>query len=109
MENTVAVELIRRAAEDPKLDIFYWKDDNGKEVDFVIKKGLKVTELVQVCYNVDDYIVKSREVKALIKASTELSCNKLIVLTWDYQETEIYEHEKKKVEFIQLWSWLLQN
>jgi predicted AAA+ superfamily ATPase len=106
MENVVAVELFRRAAEDPKLEIFYWKDVNGKEVDFVIKKGPKVIELVQVCYNVDDYIVKSRETTALIKASSDLSCNNLKVLTWDNEDTEM--HEGKKVEFIPLWSWLLQ-
>jgi predicted AAA+ superfamily ATPase len=51
--------------------------------------------------------VKSRELKALIKASSELSCNKLKVLTWDNEDIETYEG--KRVEFIPLWSWLVQK
>ena len=44
VENIVFLELFRREKE-----VYYWRDRTGREVDFVIKERLKVSELVQVC------------------------------------------------------------
>ena len=41
IENLVAVELRRKQNQNTDLEIYYWKD-NEKEVDFLIKYGLKV-------------------------------------------------------------------
>jgi len=68
-ENVVAVEIRRRGKE-----IYYWRDYEQREVDFVIKEGLDVTRLIQVCYDIEDPKVKKREIKALLKASSELRC-----------------------------------
>jgi len=106
MENLVAVEWLRRKSLNPKLEFYYWKDVSGKEVDFVIKQGSKINELIQVCYNVEDFIIKMRETKALIKASVELGCKQLKIITWDYEGIET--SDGKKITFIPLWSWLLQ-
>jgi len=57
-ENIVAVELARRNKE-----IYYWKNYQHREVDFVIKEGLDVKEVIQVCYEISDANVKKREVK----------------------------------------------
>ncbi len=105
MENTVAVELLRRRSISPLLEFFYWKDSSGKEVDFVIKKGEKVQELVQVCYDIENYNTKMRETSALVKASNKLACKNLRIITWDYEEKE--KIRGKKVEYIPLWKWLL--
>ena len=99
IENLVAVELLRRGKE-----IFYYKSQDQKEVDFVVKEGLKVKELIQVCYDLD-VNTKEREVKALVKASKELGCNSLLVITWDHEAKE--EFKEKKIEFRPLWKWLL--
>ena len=32
------------------LEIFYWKDYQQREVDFVTKEGLRIKELIQVTY-----------------------------------------------------------
>ncbi|RLI90980.1 MAG: ATP-binding protein, partial [Candidatus Altiarchaeales archaeon] len=74
------------------------------EVDFVVKEGLKVKELIQVCYDLD-FNTKQRELKALVKASKELNCNSLLVITWDHEAEE--EFRGKKIEFRPLWKWLL--
>ncbi len=107
MENTVAVELLRRRSVSPLLEFYYWKDSGGKEVDFVIKKGETVQELVQVCYDIEDYNTKMRETSALVKASNKLRCKRLRIITWDYEEKE--KIGGKKIEYTPLWKWLLSR
>jgi len=108
IENLVAVELLRRKSYwHRNCEIYYWKDHRQREVDFVLKEGPLVKELVQVCYDIGDFNTKERELKSLIKASKELSCNNLLVITWDYEGKE--EFKGKEIKFIPLWKWLLQN
>lgn len=105
-ENTVAVELLRRFFSKPSLKIFYWKDSRGREVDFVVKEGLKVKQLIQVCSKVESKETKNRETKALFKASQDLKCDDLLVITSDYETKE--KIEDKEIKFIPLWKWLLK-
>ena len=107
MENLVAIELQRRKSYlNPPSEIYYWKDYQQREVDFVVKEGSQVKELIQVCYDIDDPKTKKRELNALIKASKELSCKNLQVITWDYEARE--EFKDKKIKYIPLWKWLLK-
>lgn len=101
-ENTVAVELRRRGRE-----IYYWKDTQHREVDFVIKEGLEVFQLVQVCFELDNEEIKKREIASLLKASEELNCINLLVITKDLEGEE--EIKSKKIIYIPLWKWLLQS
>jgi len=107
MENTVAVELQRKKALNPLTEIYYWKDHQQNEVDFVIKYGKKVNQLIQVTYTQDKNEIKEREIKSLFKASQELRCNNLLIITWDYEAEENYKG--KKIKFIPLWKWLLEG
>jgi len=100
MENLVAIELKRRGE-----GVYYWKDYQQREVDFVVREGLKVKELIQVCYDIEDLSTKNRELRALIKAGKELKCKNLKVITWDYEGGE--EFKNREIEFIPLWRWLL--
>lgn len=104
-ENTVAVELIRRFFPKPTIKTFYWKNSRGQEVDFVIKEGLKIKQLIQVCFKIEDEETKSREIKALLEASLELKCNDTLVITSDYEAGE--RIKGRKIRFIPLWKWLL--
>ena len=54
-----------------KINLYYWKNNLNEEVDFVIKEGIKIKQLIQVCYNINDYETKKREIKSLLKASKE--------------------------------------
>ena len=103
-ENMVAVELLRRGSKD-NFDVFYWKDQRGKEVDFIIRKDLKIEQLIQVSYDVLDYDTKKREVTALIKASNALNCENLLLINSSYDAVE--EIKGKKIVFVPLWKWLL--
>jgi len=108
IENLVATELFRRKSYFYKnLEIYYWKDHQHNEVDFVIKEKHNIKQLIQVCYDVLNYTTKERELKSLIKASKELRCDNLYVITWDYEAEEKYKD--KTIKFIPLWKWLLEN
>jgi predicted AAA+ superfamily ATPase len=105
MENTVAVELIRRkSGSSSRMEVYYWKDQQQREVDFVVKEGLDISYLIQVCYNVDDPKTKEREVKSLVRAAGELDCNDLLVITWDEEGEE--EFKGCRIRFVPLWKWL---
>jgi len=106
VENIVLVELLRKKSENPRLEVFYWKDHQQNEVDFVIKEGPKIRQLVQVCYDPSDFRTKERETKSLIRASAELKCKNLLAVTWDYEGEETAGG--KKIAYLPLWKWLLQ-
>jgi len=104
-ENIVCVELMRKKSTNHNMQIYYWKDHQQNEIDFVIKKGVKIKELIQVCYNLEDYNTREREINALLKGSEELKCSNLLVITWDYEKEETIK--EKKIKFIPLWKWLI--
>ena len=99
-ENFVFVELLRRNKE-----IFYWKSKRGKEVDFLIKRGLKIEEAVQVSITLAEYKTKQREVDGLLDASKELNVKNLLIITEDEEGEE--KIGKTKIKIIPLWKWLL--
>ncbi len=104
-ENIVCVELLRKKSRNPMLEVYYWKDHQHREVDFVVKKGSKVDQLIQVCYDPLDEATKERETKPLIKAAEELKCKNLLIITSDHEKTE--KKGKYKIQYIPLWKWLL--
>jgi predicted AAA+ superfamily ATPase len=91
--------------------VYYWKSQQHEEVDFVIKEGLKISKLIQVCYDASNSDTRKREIRALIKAKQEFKCNELLILTHDYENKEEVEWygEKAKIQFIPLWKWLLEK
>ncbi|MFH0869419.1 MAG: ATP-binding protein, partial [archaeon] len=84
MESAVAIELQRRKARDSKMEVYYWKDHQQNEVDFVIKKGHAVRQLVQVTYASRREDIRERETESLLKAGKELRCSNLLVITWNH-------------------------
>ncbi|MEM5882301.1 MAG: ATP-binding protein [Candidatus Aenigmatarchaeota archaeon] len=103
MENCVFLELIKSGFDVGK-EISYYKV-NDSEVDFVIKEGLEIKQLIQVTYASNKDEIEKREIRALIKASEQLKCKDLLIITWDYED-EI-NVENKKIKCIPLWKWLL--
>lgn len=102
MENAVMLELARRGK-----DAYYWKTKDGKEVDFLIKEGLKVKGLIQVCFNIDDPRTKKRELNSLLEAMGEFKLKAGIVITEDKEMEE--KISGKTVRFLPLWKWLLME
>lgn len=80
LENQVFVELLRRGYI-PGKTLFYYRTRNDKEIDFVTRKGAKVEQLIQVCYDMTSEKTRKRELDALVEAADELHCNNLLVIT----------------------------
>jgi len=107
IENVIFINLLRKKSYfDGDLEVYYWQDYFGREVDFILKKAKRVIQLIQACVNINDFNVKERELNSLIRASKELKCNNLLVITFDYDGEE--KIKGKKIKFIPLWKWLLE-
>ena len=98
MENVVFIELRRRGKE-----IFYWKNKN--EVDFVIKHGLEITELIQVFYDVEDKNTRKQKEAGLITAMDTFGLDVGIIITEDQYSVSMVDD--KKIMYIPLWVWML--
>ena len=86
LENQVFVELIRRGFDTNKT-LFYYHSRNGKEVDFVLRKGTHIEHLVQACYDMSSPKTEKREVDAIIECAEELNCSNLTIVTNDDERT----------------------
>ncbi len=106
IENIVFLELQRKTNSNPLLEVFYWKDYQEREVDFIIKEGTQINQLIQVTYALTPENEK-REIRSLLKASRELNCKNLLMITWD-QEEDLKEGNKK-IKVTQLWKWLIEQ
>lgn len=99
-ENLVFLELKRRNKE-----IYYWKSKKGKEVDFLIKKGLNIEEAIQVSYNLNYKKTLDREIESLMIAKDEFKIKHLSIITEDEEAEK--EMGDVKIKIIPLWKWLL--
>lgn len=100
LENLVATHLLRKFGRNDTV-FFYNK---GIEVDFYIPDE---TTAIQVCYSLDNNDTTfDREVKALLKITEVLECSKLLIITRDSEK--ILKIDKKTIEVIPVWKWLLQ-
>lgn len=107
-ENLVAITL-RKKEILGDISLYFWKNQEQEEVDFVIKRGRDITALIQVCATITRQDTFTREIRALLKARRELHCDTLILLT----ESESGEEEHSWHEYtgmirkIPLKRWLI--
>lgn len=97
LENVVFLQLKRLGEE-----VYYHKEK--QECDFVIKKGLKILSVIQVCYSLDKQN-RMREINGLIEACTMYKLKTALLLTYDQEET--FEKEGIKIIVQPVWKWLL--
>ncbi len=100
LENAVYLELLRREKE-----IFYWKDDAGEEVDFLVTQRGKPQQLIQVTSSIEDNKVKERELAPLLSAAERFKIDDCLILT-DGQSAEV-SSGKLKIKVRPIWSWFL--
>ena len=103
LENQVFIELIRKGY-DTENTLFYYRSRNDKEVDFVIRKGIKVEKLIQVCYDLTSEKTRRREIDALIEVAGELKCQTLQIIS--YQQREVIEEKGFTIQVIPFMEWL---
>ena len=80
LENQVFIELVRRGY-DVERTMFYYRSRNDKEVDFVLRKGVHIERLVQVCYDMRNPKTEKREVDSIVECAGELKCSNLVIVT----------------------------
>ena len=103
LENIVYLELKRRFEE-----IYYFKTEQGYEVDFLIKDREEITHLIQVSQTLKDNKTKKRELRALIKASKELkhiNHTKLLLITMDSSSVELVDGVE--IEVLNVIEWCI--
>lgn len=104
LENTVFLELYRRRT--PIERIFYYK---GKgECDFVIQRGIEISSLVQVTWQMNDDATREREINGIVEASTATGCRNLYIIT-AYDSEEIELENGLKIHVLPAWQWLLER
>jgi len=109
-ENLVAIAL-EKAEIAGRISVFYWKSGQNEEVDFVVKEGLAIAQLIQVCADISNPKTLKREMRALIKASQELNCDDLLLLNdrIDKEETLKWQDVERRIRLMPLWQWLEQR
>lgn len=80
LENVVYIELLRRHS--PLFhEIYYYRPTSrSREVDFVITRGNKVIELIQVSYDISNEKTLGREIASLAEAAEALHCENLTLV-----------------------------
>ncbi len=106
LESLVYIELLRRNRP-LEQDIYYYKNSNGYEADFVVCKGNKVIEIYQVSYDISSEKTFNREVRGLLTTSRETKCDNLFLIT-DFQRDTI-QKEGKTIKIIPAYEWTLSE
>jgi len=95
LENQVFLNLRRKHKE-----MFYFKEK--KECDFVVKEREKITQAIQVCYELNEDN-KEREINGLMEALIKFKLKQGLILTYNQEDT--IENQNKKILIKPAWKW----
>lgn len=99
LENTVFLSL--RRIYEAKKDIYYYKTETNKEVDFYLPQ--KKT-FIQVSQSITDPTTREREVQALLDAMGEVANSTGMIITED--EKDILKLNGKVVKVVPIYEWI---
>lgn len=100
LENLVFIELKRRG-----WDVYYYADK--KECDFIVRKGLHISDAYQVTLKMDSPQTREREITGVREAMQAYSLSKGYILTFEGKETINFD-DGTIVEVVPVWEWILQ-
>lgn len=100
LENLVFIELKRRG-----WDVYYYADK--KECDFIVRKGLHISDAYQVTLKMDSPQTREREIAGVREAMQAYSLSKGYILTFEGKETINFD-DGTIVEVLPVWEWILQ-
>jgi predicted AAA+ superfamily ATPase len=103
LENLVFIELVRRGFK-PNFDLFYYQTGVGTEVDFLLRKGPKNLELIQVSQILSHLKTRERELRSLTQAAHELKISKMTIITLDTEE--LINEQGAKIKVVPCHKWL---
>ncbi|MCF0213012.1 MAG: ATP-binding protein [Muribaculaceae bacterium] len=105
LETVVLNHLIRRCKIEGT-DVYYLKERNG-ECDFIVCRGNKALQCIQVSYDISKEKTRKRELNGLLLAAKSTGCDNLLLLT-DHQYEDL-EEAGKKIRIRPVYEWLLEN
>ncbi|ALP53222.1 ATPase [Candidatus Tenderia electrophaga] len=100
LENMVFTALRRQ-----RLEISYFRSEEGYEVDFHTTSRDGIRQLIQVSETLSNSQTRQRELRALVVAMEQCQLNTATVVTVD--EAERIEQHGRLIEVIPAWRWLL--
>ena len=103
LETVVVNELLRRGGE-----LYYGKTTNALEVDCIVEKDGRVELLLQVCQELSDPKTRNREIRALLKAVSEIPHSgdaRLVILSHGPGET--IQQDGLEISVVDVIGWLL--
>jgi predicted AAA+ superfamily ATPase len=96
LENAVFIELKRRGQ-----DVYFYC--NGTECDFIIKKGYRIVESIQVTKSLEDEGTRKREIDSLVHTLEYFNLKKGVIVT--EKEKEKIQVEGKEIEVVPFVEW----
>jgi hypothetical protein len=100
LENIVFIELKRK-----RKDFFYYKEKG--ECDFVLRKGIKINEAIQVALTLSDPKTKKREIAGVLEVAKKFNLKSGLIITED-EEGRI-KKDGITIKIIPAWKWLLEK
>ena len=97
LENAVYLHLRRKFPFGQGL--FYFKENH--ECDFLCLGKQSVSELIQVCWSLENPETRKREIDGLIEAANVTGCKNLKIITYDFEGS----YKEGKFEILALPAW----
>ncbi len=101
LENLVFLKYLHNGA-----DVFYWKDAQGYEVDFIVMKQGKIGDICQVSFDVSEAKAKQRELRALLRALAFFNVKEGLIVTEELEAEETTNGFL--IRYVPVWKFLLQ-
>lgn len=101
LENIVYLELLRRSYQEG-YQIYFFRENY--EIDFVLCRGRKVIELIQVCAELQEGKTEHRELQALVNGATQFCCEQLTLVTLSASRTA--SHSGHTIHIVNAKEWL---
>ncbi len=86
-------------------EVYYWKSEKGRKVDFVIKSEIDIIKLIQVCWDIDAKVLE-QETRVLKEVMEHFDLKKSFVITEDYLLIENFDD--RVIKFVPLHQWLIE-
>ena len=99
LENIVYLDLERSLGEDDRICYF----NESKECDFVVQRGERIAELIQVCWALDSENIE-REIGGLLAASAATGCAQCRIVTFSQRQT--IERDGLTLEVVPIWDMI---
>lgn len=97
LENAVCHRLLQDDSQ-----VWYYRDNRGVEVDFVVSQDDQTMALYQVCYDLSQPKTLEREVSALRRVGKRLDCSNLNLVTIDPSPITIPDSDINTISAIDL-------